>query len=188
MPAFQACQLEAAHNAFQWRCEQNTAWYTVQLEDACLASASGLPTEAPANEPLTVFHSKFLPNLSLFELSTALGRASKCGSEELLIALVLMCRYVATTRTRVTAHMMHRLYVVCLQMAMKAHSDVYYRNDAFARLAGITFLELNRLEAALITALNWSLQVTREEIELMALRPRAAMSHTSAAAVFDAQL
>jgi hypothetical protein len=54
-----------------------------------------------------------------------------------------------------TAHMMHRLYVACLQVGMKAHSDVYYRNDAFARIAGVSLAEMNRLEEAVVHGLNW---------------------------------
>jgi hypothetical protein len=196
-------QLVAPHEAFQRRCEENTAWYRAQHERTLAAESkpataqagrsfgslvqvtSGTQVPEHVGEPVTVFHSKILPKMSLFELGCALNRSARAGEEALLVTLALMTRYCATTATKPTAHMMHRLYVACLQVGMKAHSDIYFRNDAFAKLAGISYLEMNRLEAEVIRGLHWSVQVTREQIDELVRCPVDAIASTVAAPTFD---
>jgi len=127
-----------------------------------------LPTKScDIVEPLSVFHSKVLPQISLFELSCTMNRATNCGESLLLMTLVLASRYCTTTKTRPTALMMHRLYVACLLVAIKAHSDEYLDNAAFAHVCGVTLTELNRLECEIVSALDWHLQVTREEVDAL---------------------
>jgi hypothetical protein len=139
---------------------------------------SGSQVPEHVGETVTVFHSKILPKMSLIEMGCALKRSARAGEEALLVTLALMTCYCATTATKPTAHMMHRLYVACLQVGMKAHSDIYFRNDAFAKLAGISYLEMNRLEAEVIRGLHWSVQVTREQIDELVRCPVDAIAST----------
>jgi hypothetical protein len=178
-----------AHEAFQQLCEANSTWFHQQdtrgsspaagtsrespsrfarlaspPAQPCVGAAAKNSRLPPASEPVTVFQSRTLPKLSLFELGFALNKSSQCGGDALMVALVLMWRYCVSSSTRPTAHMMHRLYVACLQVGMKAHSDVYYRNDAFARIAGVSLAEMNRLEEAVVHGLNWQLIVQPHEV------------------------
>jgi hypothetical protein len=121
-------------------------------------------SSVPLNEPVTVFHSRTLPTLSLFELGCEINRRTQCGEECLVIALVLMRRYCDKAKVQPTAHMMHRLYITCLHVGMKAHSDEFFTNSAFARVVGIEARELVVLERELVTTLAWKLQVTQEQI------------------------
>jgi hypothetical protein len=113
--------LVAPHWAFQRRCEENTARYREQYEWTLAECTSAI---AQANrsfdttamqatdtaivpeylgEPVTVFHSKILPKISLFEHGRALCRAMSAGEEATLVALILMSRYCATTGINPTA-------------------------------------------------------------------------------------
>merc|ERR1719197_321448 len=72
---------------------------------------------------------------------------------------------------------MHRLYVAALHVAMKTHSDRFLRNDAFARVAGITNIELNLLEAELLGGLRWRTLVTAVDVRsLVAVATNAALA------------
>jgi hypothetical protein len=119
---------------------------------------------APACEPLTYFHSRLVSRLSLWRFATALATHTRCDLETTLVALVLFTRYCDTMSLRPTLHMMHRLYVACLQVGLKAHSDAFLKNSAYARVAGITLEELNRLEYTLLQALHWQVQVRRHQV------------------------
>jgi hypothetical protein len=121
-------------------------------------------SSVPLNEPVTVFHSRTLPALSLFELGCEINQRIKCGEECLLIALVLMRRYCDKAKVQPTAHMMHRLYITCLHVGIKAHSDEFFTNAAFARVVGIEPRELIVLERELVATLGWKLQVNQEQI------------------------
>jgi hypothetical protein len=119
--------------------------------------APGAPP--PIAEPVNFFQSRTLPGLSLYELARALHRSTQCGDDALLAGLVLAWRYCAATSTKPTLHSMHRLYVGCLHLAIKTHSDEFFRNSTFARFAGIGTLELNRIESVIVAGLDWRLLV-----------------------------
>jgi hypothetical protein len=199
--------LRDAHDAYQRRCEANTAAYRLQDEvllqrrgfrgrstpsanaatvdelsarvyhhsvddatrSACnsdLASPRSPATrrqEAPLSEPVTYFHSRLVPALSLYDLGAALNHGAGCGDEAMLVALVLTDRYCGTARVKPTAHMMHRIYVACLQVGLKTHCDMFLKNSVFADIAGVSLTELNCCEAALLAGLNWKSLVSSEE-------------------------
>jgi hypothetical protein len=69
--------------------------------------------------------------------------------------------------------MMHRMYIAALHVAIKTHCDRYFRNDTFARLAGISTLELNLLEAAFIHGLHWRCLVDATHAAASAVDPAA---------------
>jgi hypothetical protein len=121
--------------------------------------------EAPRSEPLTFFHSRVVPTMSLWSLAKALDQHTSCGEECLLIALVLFSRFCEVANLLPTAHMMHRLYVACLQVGLKAHSDRFPSNKSLARIAGITLQEMNRLEQSLVHGMDWNVQVRRNQVE-----------------------
>lgn len=117
----------------------------------------------PVTEPVTYFHSKAVPPLSLWELAATLDASLQCGDEAMLVALVLVDRYCAASDVKPTLHSMHRLYATCLQIGMKTHSDMYYSNATFAAAAGISLVELNWCEVAVLTGLRFRSLVTSEQ-------------------------
>lgn len=118
----------------------------------------------PLGEELTVFHSRTVPPCSLWDMACVVQKSLRIEDTLLAAALVLARRFDATSRV-VTAHMVHRLYAACLQVAMKAHSDVFYSNKCYAAAVGVPLSEMNRLEKELLESLGWRVQVTAQEVE-----------------------
>jgi hypothetical protein len=176
--------LRGLHDAIQRACTENTLAYakcesersdrsvSYVASDRCnspdwIASPEmpvAVPRFAPAGEPLTYFHSRVVPGMSLYELACALRQYTRCDEGALVVAVVLFMRHCERTSLRPTLHMMHRLYVACVQVGIKAHSDRFPCNKTFARIAGITLQEMNRLETTLVVALDWNVQVRRNHI------------------------
>jgi hypothetical protein len=134
-----------------------------KLNDRQPPSPRTVAAEAPVSEPVTYFHSRTVPDLTLYQLGAALDEAFLCGDEALLVALVLVDRYCGRASVKPTTHMMHRLYVTCLQVGIKAHCDSFLKNATFADLAGVALSELNCCESALLRGLDWRALVTSEE-------------------------
>jgi hypothetical protein len=151
-------------DTFESVCRANTAGYHRQaqahgfLERGVTAQtvreSTSSPSSMSSNEPITVFHTREWIPMSLYDLASTMQRATRCNNEAALVALVLACRY-GTTTLAVTRHMMHRLYVAALQLALKAHNDEFYTNAVYGKVAGVTNYEMNRLELALIKGLAW---------------------------------
>jgi hypothetical protein len=106
-------------------------------------------------EPLTVFHSRSTIPMTLVDLAKVMQRVTKSNDEVTLVTAILMCRF-ASRSIAVTRHMMHRLYIAALQLALKAHNDEFYTNATYAKAAGVSLAEMNRLELHFAIGLNWN--------------------------------
>jgi hypothetical protein len=158
-----------AIQGFDTVCTANTdAYYAIEHESAGSARAP-VPRRARTAadqldssdlEPLSVFHTREYVAMSLADLAGVMRRSTRTNDETALVALVLCCRYNDRNKARITRHMMHRLYVTALYVALKVHSDYTYSNKSYAKLAGVAPAELLRLEAALCEGLDWNLLVT----------------------------
>jgi len=154
--------VRAASDAFQELCERNTRCIAGLAHDASVVGTPMPPSEKP-----TCFHSRQVPGLSLHALATAMHRNSRCGAAAQLVAIVLMARYCDGTGIVPTAHLMHRLYVACLHVGIKAHCDQYYRADHFAYFAGIDTRELLRQEVEVLRGAQWQVQVNAPQLHHM---------------------
>jgi len=136
-------------------------------------AASSPEYTVPETERLTPFHSRCVPQCSLWRMASIIARTIKADDVVLAAALVLVQRYDsrAPRNQRVSEHMLHRLYCACLQVALKAHSDVFYNNQVYAKAVGVTLREMNVLEWALVDALKWHIQVTAEQIDAVLHAP-----------------
>jgi hypothetical protein len=125
----------------------------------CPSPLQGSP-EAFTTEPVTSFHSRDVPSVSLRHLALVIRRNAGVNAESLILAFILFARYEKESGLLVTAHMMHRLFAACAQVATKAHCDVFCNNHVFAGVVGVPLWELNRLEAELLVRLRWHVVVS----------------------------
>jgi hypothetical protein len=146
-----------ATNAFEQSCEDNTQAYAVlaAAKGASSTSSSDVPF---ANEPITVFHTREHISMPLGDLAVTMQRITRCEDEALVIALTLCIRY-GRSSLPVTRQMMHRLFVAALHVGLKTHSDSYLTNTCYARAAGVSTREMNRLEAEFLKALDWNVTI-----------------------------
>lgn len=188
---FNATNVDTCHTEIEKAAEANTAAYAAasapqkpEPVTAPVAEATKpqqpqqqkqAPTlsngRAPEAEPVTAFHSKQVPPLSVLQLARVMQQSTRCDDEFLMMAAVLLVRYCSTSATPPTLHMVHRLYVTCLHVAIKTHSDGYFRNDTFAMLAGVAPAEMNALEAELMRGLQWRCLVTSMDVLPLAAEP-----------------
>ena len=148
---------------------RNIACGAVQAVATANSAAYGTP--AVDQEPVNRFSSRVVAPMSLLQLSALMQKGTDCSDELCIMALVLMVRYCRTTGTALTLKMMHRLYVASLHLAIKTHSDRYFRNDMYAMMAGISTTELNLLESVLLGGLEWRCLVEAGEAAELVTAP-----------------
>jgi hypothetical protein len=110
------------------------------------------------------FSSKYVPPLSLVAYGRRLLKYSYCAPHGILIGVVLLCRYCKTTQHQLTPHTVHRLLLTSVVVALKTHFDVFYSNQYYAQVGGITNPELNRLEVALLDGIHFGATASLEEL------------------------
>jgi hypothetical protein len=148
-------------HAFEAYCVGNSAGHHARrragqppMPDVSARVARG-PDDMCGLEPLTVFHSSSTIPMTLVDLAKVMQRATKSNDEVTLVSVILMCRF-ASRSIAVTRHMMHRLYIAALHLSLKAHNDEFYTNATYAKAAGVSLAEMNRLEVHLAIGLNWN--------------------------------
>merc|ERR1719197_1026746 len=122
-------------------------------------------------EPLTWFHSESLPEFDLAKIQRSMRhRAWAVDSVTGLQAVALMMRFSERTGLALTSLMVHRMLLVAILVAAKAHHDSVPRNSDFARAAGLPLSEMNRLERALISGVDWHVVVTKTDVQYVVAR------------------
>ena len=162
-----------AFEVFEHQCFNNTRMYLRDSKGQPVSNETEIApgSIAPAAEPLTIFQSKTLPRLSLYDLSSALRRNCSVGDEETLMALCIIKRYCLATQVTPTAHTMHRLFLAALHLVLKANSDRYFKNTTFGRLSGVSPLEVDRMEREIVRGVDWCLVVHADEVTAMLRDP-----------------
>jgi len=137
---------------------------------AYAAAGAGHRGEGESSGPVSPFSSKFIPPLSLVAYGRRLLKYCYCAPHGVLIGVVLLCRYCKATRHRLTPHTVHRLLLTSVVVALKTHFDVFYSNQYYAQVGGITTAEINRLEVALLDGLHFGATATLEELAAVTQR------------------
>eukprot|EP00756_Hemistasia_phaeocysticola_P004959 Hpha_TRINITY_DN13105_c0_g1::TRINITY_DN13105_c0_g1_i1::g.113414::m.113414 len=132
--------------------------YTV---DTLLSLASR--TDPTVRRSMTFFdaHSSTPPRISL---QTYLYRWQQYAetSEDVLVSAMV---YIKRSRIPLTPLNIHRLILAALLLASKWREDLYFTNAYYALVGGVSLSELNRLECALLCAIEWNIHVSREEYD-----------------------
>ncbi|KNE61205.1 hypothetical protein AMAG_06955 [Allomyces macrogynus ATCC 38327] len=159
---------------------------TIAVANDALLRRSALSTSTHLHAAATKFRSpsvRALPTLSLAAYAARFTRYAPVPSAVWLAALILIDRVASggapAPQVVVCTANVHRLLLVAMVVATKAHSDVFYTNKHAARVGGIPLAELNALERDLLAALEYRAHVDADEFAKYAVRLAA---HSAAAA------
>lgn len=90
------------------------------------------------------------------------------GAQALLAAVIYIDRLVAGDRVQVTSFSIHRLVAVGMLVALKMNEDALIDLKYYSALVGVSVAELERMELAFISKLEWHCVVDAQEFEARA--------------------
>ena len=76
-----------------------------------------------------------------------------------IIALIYLDRFCELMEVKLTRFNIHRLFLTSVVLAIKYNEDNYFANSYYAKVGGITRLELNIMEEAYIKGMRYTLFV-----------------------------
>lgn len=126
----------------------------------CLAI---LPTmvEEDDNSELSIFDSKEAPYLSIDKYVYHLVKYLDFSPTVMVHFFCMLDRIKdAVPELKFTACRIHRLFLAILTVSYKYMEDEVYYNKAISKVGGIALEELNFLEIAILTVLDWDLYVS----------------------------
>ncbi|ESL09134.1 hypothetical protein TRSC58_03152 [Trypanosoma rangeli SC58] len=109
------------------------------------------------------FHSHRLPQMSVESYVDRIVRYSRVGGETLIVSLMLLLKYSHFINHPVSIYNVHRLMITSALLGAKLRDDVYYSNEYYSRIGGISNAEINKLELRFCTWLEWDMWVEEAE-------------------------
>jgi hypothetical protein len=90
----------------------------------------------------------------------------KCTQESYVVALIYLDRVTALKPEIVLSNFcIHRLFLTALIISVKFYEDKYYKNSYYAKVGGISNIEVNTLEHEFLIYIDFGLFVKTEEYE-----------------------
>jgi len=116
---------------------------------------------------VTPFHSSKPPTISVKSyLEDRILKYAGCSEETFILALIYMDQVVQFNPEFVISSLnVHRLLITSIMLASKFFDDVYYNNAYYARVGGISNLEVNSLEMEMLRMISFSLFVQPDQYE-----------------------
>lgn len=110
---------------------------------------------------LTIFHGLRAPNISIAKYLERIFKYTSCSPSCFVVGYVFLDRLIhRQPDLLVTSLNVHRLLVTSILVATKMLDDVHFNNAFFARVGGVSVIELNRLELEFLFRLDFKLCVT----------------------------
>jgi len=118
------------------------------------------------DEQLTFFHGVAPPKISIQDYVRRIVEHYQCSEACLVLALVFIDRIAKRHSDFVVSLLsIHRLFAVSVMVAAKFHSDLFYSNARYAKVAGLKVREMNNLEKKFLHLIEWQLRVTPREYD-----------------------
>eukprot|EP01059_Diplonema_ambulator_P007636 TRINITY_DN17120_c0_g1_i1.p1 TRINITY_DN17120_c0_g1~~TRINITY_DN17120_c0_g1_i1.p1 ORF type:complete len:181 (+),score=30.74 TRINITY_DN17120_c0_g1_i1:3-545(+) len=116
-----------------------------------------------AGGAVSVFDARWVPEMSVNDYMVRVCKYGMCSPGVFAAMEVYLER--ANAKLPITPHNVHRLLLAALITAAKYVDDTRISLQHYANLAGIPLKEVNQIEAAFITLLEWDLSVSASEAE-----------------------
>ena len=124
-----------------------------------LAEISGQNSNIEFN-PDDPFSTKSPSNVTLQYFFGRIKKYTKIEKSTLISILIYADRMCTTSGIILNPHNIHRIILGCLLLAIKYNEDVYFTNEHYAKVGGVSLEELNQLEYFTFLLLDFNLFIS----------------------------
>ncbi len=111
------------------------------------------------------FSTKSSSKVTLQYFFGRIKKYTKIEKSTLIIILIYADRMCTTSGIILNPHNIHRIILGCLLLAIKYNEDLYFTNEQYAKVGGVSVQELNDLELYSIQLLNFNLFISEDIYE-----------------------
>ncbi|KAG8071656.1 hypothetical protein GUJ93_ZPchr0006g44390 [Zizania palustris] len=126
--------------------------------------AAATPAELAAT-PASAFRATTKPGISVRAYVARVARFAGCSPACYVVAYIYLDRLLRRGRClalAVDSYSVHRLLITAVLSAVKFMDDICYNNAYFAKVGGISLMEMNYLEVDFLFGVGFDLNVTPE--------------------------
>lgn len=115
------------------------------------------------SQSLSRFHSRASPSITIQDYLRRISKYANIEKSALLLILIYIDRIcVRKKEFTMSSLTSHRFIISAITIGSKSISDVYCTNSHFAKVGGISVVELNMLELEFCTMIDWKLAANAE--------------------------
>ena len=106
------------------------------------------------------FSTKYVSDVTLEYFFGRIKKYTKIEKSTLIIILIYADRICTTSGIILNPHNIHRIILGCLLLAVKYNEDLYFSNEQYAKIGGVSLKELNELEYFSFQLLDFNLYIS----------------------------
>ncbi|GAA0183829.1 hypothetical protein LIER_31176 [Lithospermum erythrorhizon] len=112
-------------------------------------------------QKISVFHGLSRPNISIQNYLERILKYANCSPSCFIVAYVYLDRFTQRQPALpINSFNVHRLLITSVMIAAKFMDDLHYNNAYYAKVGGISTIEMNFLEVDFLFGLGFHLNVT----------------------------
>ncbi|XP_050236328.1 cyclin-U4-1 [Mercurialis annua] len=113
------------------------------------------------SQKVSVFHGLSRPTISIQSYLERIFKYANCSPSCFVVAYVYLDRFAHRQPTLpLTSFNVHRLLITSVMVAAKFMDDMYYNNAYYAKVGGISTVEMKHLEVDFLFGVGFHLNVT----------------------------
>ncbi len=114
------------------------------------------------NKKIRYFMLKNIPSISIKDFLLRLTKYGKICESTLIMMLIYVDRICHRYNFKITYHNIYKLMLIAMVIAIKYNEDEIYTSDFYAKLGGISKIELNNLEYEFVCMINFKLFISED--------------------------
>ena len=114
------------------------------------------------NKKIRYFMLKNIPSISIKDFLIRLTKYGKICESTLIMILIYVDRICHRYNFKITYNNIYKLMLVAMVIATKYNEDEIYSSDFYAKLGGISKIELNNLEYDFLSMINFNLFISED--------------------------
>lgn len=109
------------------------------------------------------FSTRIIPQISIEDYLDRIVFYTGCEESTLIISLIYIDRITNCGNIVLSQYNVHRLLFMSLLYAIKYNEDQIYKNNFYAKIAGVTVTELSNIENEFMDQIKFNFFVSEEE-------------------------
>ena len=114
------------------------------------------------NKSIKPFMTKNIPSMSIKDYLIRLSQFTKMNESTIILILIYIDRICNINNFRLSYRNIYKLILSSMIIAIKYNEDNFYSSEVYAKLGGLSLLELNYLEFQFLILIKFSLFIEKD--------------------------
>jgi len=113
----------------------------------------------------SLFYSADVPEISVLDYLYRIQNFSDAEDNTFILGLIYIDKICETASIVLSEHNIHRILFMSILTAIKYNEDLYYDNEYYAKIAGISTKELKKMELEYLKLIKFELYVNKSKFD-----------------------